>query len=87
STYFGYGSALAGGPDSVLAALLHDGIEVQEAWYPGPSRCMGLLYGRMIVQLASPDARIASFGFTQDSSRVSPECFSTWKLYDFAQAK
>ncbi|HET6566944.1 MAG TPA: hypothetical protein VFG50_03200 [Rhodothermales bacterium] len=87
STYFGYGSALAGGPDSVLAALLHNGVDVREAWYPGPALCMQLLYDQMIVQLSSPDARIASFGFTQDSSRVRPECFSTWKFYDFAQAK
>ena len=57
-------------PDGLLQSLLDDGLDVLAAWWPlvgSPCDCVECFTG-IVVEVAAPDTRIESWGFTSGGS-------------------
>lgn len=76
-------------PETILRALIRDGIALRDAWYPLVSSvkvdCMAPnVYLALVVRLQAPDPQIKDFDFTATPGRVYPNCgIEAFDHYDF----
>jgi hypothetical protein len=68
-----------GRPDSVLAALWLDAIDVDAAWWPLDYICLDPVGPRLTVALTVADARITTHDFELGTGRLS--CATTLREY------
>jgi hypothetical protein len=72
------------GEQPVFNQLLKEGFKIRNAWVPYLFEdCMSPIQNQMIIQLAYPESRIYSLGFTSDSTRISFYCIESWKHYQY----
>ena len=73
--------------EAAIAQIREIGVKLTDAWEPlDESICASPTTVGLIIELASPDSRVAQFGFTQGTGQERVFCNPMWYHYNYSGA-